>query len=545
MSVAVRATTAAVAPDGPPPAFRIETELAFLELEVASDPVLFNGSLASRRTKSNFFSTGMLEKRRDGDAITVAVDLAAWRELSRWPALYYRAHGSADARGPREATVADAEWERAPALDVRRVDLPTLRARLSGDLQWLRVDGNRVVDQQGQAAALRGVSRTGFESTAPGALDPTGVPRDRSLTAAGISRDEIREIVSDWGANVVALPINQQWALTQPEYVAGIDRVVTWAAAEGAYTLVSLRWLDAEREFGTTATGQTNRVAPLPDENSVRLWRKLASRYKGEPAVLYDLFSAPHEPLADDQGFLFDPPADAAGWLALWHAWVQRIGAGVHRVHARALLFVSGWDWGLGLQSFPVQTAQQRPLPNAVYSSHVYLDDRPERSTATADEVEQWLGGASLSSAHPVFVGGWGGEADDVEWGRIVEARLRERGGAGWTAWSWGDEPPLVERRAATRTASGTTQQWRTFVMDGARHRPTEFGTLVRDALRTPPPRGSSFAPVPPPRPPLELEAAVGPDQPNAPGDVRALQDRLVELGYLSEADAAAERPGG
>jgi hypothetical protein len=56
-----------------------------------------------------------------------------------------------------------------------------------------------------------------------------------------------------------------------------LDQVISWASGFGAYTLLDLQWLDAERK-----------IAPLPDEDSVKLWSLLAERYRGNAAEQSD-----------------------------------------------------------------------------------------------------------------------------------------------------------------------------------------------------------------------------------------------------------------
>ena len=348
---------------------------------------------------------------------------------------------------------------------------------------------------------LRGVNRSGMEYTDRNSLDPTGRTRPSSREGAGITRAEIREIVGHWGANIIRLPINQEWTLTRADYLVNLDSIIEWAAAEGAYTLLDLQWFDNHREFGRDAHNNINRVPPMPEENSVRLWRLLASRYRDEPAVLYDIFNEPHEALANDTSFLFQRPGSRNAWISMWHDWVRRLTREIHAVNGRALIFVSGWDWALDLRGFPVQVAR-KPLANVVYSTHVY----PDKAANTAD-FDNWFGFPRLRNSHPVFVGEWGGGALHLDWGNRLEGYLRDKhrytggvwpGVAGWTAWSWSDAaqgnppgqpppPPLVERGQGSRTVRGRTFTWRTFVMAGGHYQPTEFGELVRGALRTMP----------------------------------------------------------
>jgi hypothetical protein len=66
--------------------------------------------------------------------------------------------------------------------------------------------------------------------------------------------------------------------------------------ARGANCSSRVRPQSAERIYG----GTRNFVAPLPNADSIRLWSTLARSYKDEPAVLYDLFTEPHDCLNDD-----------------------------------------------------------------------------------------------------------------------------------------------------------------------------------------------------------------------------------------------------
>jgi hypothetical protein len=503
MTVRIRAERPTVDPTGPPPAFTIRTDRQFCEVEVTCDPVLFNGALANRRRPENFSTS------RDEGALTVRqgraryqLDAAAWRALRRYPYLYYRAiayDGPLPGRRREAESLAPHDFRQAPAIYLAPpgTRLPPVRRRLSGNLKWLRVAGNRLVDEDGDPVVLRGVNLSGMEYTDRGGLDPTGVRRPTSREAAGITRELIREIVRHWRANIIRLPINQEWALTREDYLANLDRIIEWAAAEGAYTLLDLQWFDTHREFGHLADGRVNRVPPMPEENSVRLWRLLAARYRREPAVLFDLFNEPHVPLADDQAAITPALATEREWVDHWHSWVRRLEQVIHREHGRALLFVSGWDWALNLRHFPVPLPGGRTLPNAVYAAHVYHHTTPGRSTAGPADWEHWFGFPRLREAHPIFLTEWGGESAQLRWGLDLEQYLRDLhrfrqgvwpGLAGWTAWSWADRPLLVERGTGSRTLpNGTQVTWRTYILDGSNHRPTEFGELVKAALGTMP----------------------------------------------------------
>jgi hypothetical protein len=315
---------------------------------------------------------------------------------------------------------------------------------LSHGLAALKVAGNRIVEASTlQPVMLRGVNRSGLEY---------------SQTGAGITAEEIQEITSAWGANVVRLPFNQAWALARPgydpsQYLAALDSVIDQAASRGAYTLLDLQWLDAVTGRGTTNDGRTNFVAALPDLASADLWRQLAARYAGESAVLYDIFNEPHDALPDDASELRGIREDGGTFLlesrcvsmAEWQPWARYLIAAIRGANPDALIFVSGVNWGYNLTGFPLAGVE-----GVVYSTHVYRN-----------KGKRWDGSfGRLAATHPVFAGEWGGGPDDVEWGERLAVYLMERG-IGWTAWSWSDDPRLV----------------------GADYVPSAFGCVVKMAI--------------------------------------------------------------
>ena len=279
------------------------------------------------------------------------------------------------------------------------------------------------------------------------------------LAKAGISESEFDEIAK-WGANLVRIPFNQTWALNTPEYdpeayLAGLDEVIAMAAARNAYTLLDLQWLDNASPRGRLANGRQNFVPPLPNAGSIELWRQIASRYRGESAVLYDIFNEPHDALPDDrvkfQGIRLDgtlvPVRRRRVTTAEWQPWAIRLVSAIRSECPEALIFVSGVDWGYDLERLPCAD-----LDGVVYSSHIYpRKKKPWRSAF--DEV---------SARVPVFIAEWGGVEEDLPWGRKLADHLDDLE-VGWAAWSWSDHPHLV------RPGS---------------YEPTAFGSFVRDLLR-------------------------------------------------------------
>ena len=266
-------------------------------------------------------------------------------------------------------------------------------------------------------------------------------------------------MVRGWGANVIRLPVNQEWVLTREDYAADLDQIIDWAAQEGAYTIIDLHWFDDHRTFGG------DKVPPLPEENSNRFWYALASRYKGQTAVLFDIFNEPHLP-PKDKGFLAPPATTDAEWIKQWHTWAQRLVATIQTADPKRVVLVSGWDWASDLRNFPVRFGGGQPLENVVYSGHIYRQEEPDKRFRSVEDIKTRLGGASLRATYPVFLAEWGGDTKRdrdpakgavslpagwdqtiLGWGTDLEAYLRAnhrftngvwQGIAGWTAWAWG-----------------------------------------------------------------------------------------------------------
>jgi len=327
-----------------------------------------------------------------------------------------------------------------------------VNGEISHGLPPLRTAGNRIVDAlTGKLVRLRGINRSGLEYSEPA--------HGGFLTSASLTRADTEEIVSGWGANVIRLPFNQDWAMrgrgsfSAECYREALDQVISWAAALGAYTLLDLQWLDADTAFGHLSDNSLNRVAPLPNSSSIELWATLAKRYREEPAVLFDIFNEPHAPLKDDLNPMYFVTADGTIETTEardfgpedWSRWADKITKTIREIHPSVLVWVSGLDWGFDLRGVQIDA------PNIVYSAHGY----PNRSRS------QWSSRfGHICSDRPLFIGEWGGGDGDLKWGLRLISYMR-RVACGWTAWSWTDLPKLVRDAMA------------------GDYTPTDFGNLV------------------------------------------------------------------
>ncbi len=315
---------------------------------------------------------------------------------------------------------------------------------LSGSLPWLRVEGTRLVTLAGHPVTLRGVNVAGL-----------GPPdRGHDLVAAGLDEAGLEALLA-LGAGTVRVPIDRDRLLVGDgdrsglDHLAELDRVIDQVASAGAYTILSLRTL-GDATFGTVADGSggliPNLIAPQPDFDCIGLWSRLGERYASEPAVLFDLFAAPHAALPDD------PSGTDTDWDR-WALWIRLTVARLRLVHPRAVSIVAGLEWGTDLGGFPVLGTANEPIPNLVYGA-----------TLSADRPDPPL--RVLASRLPILVT----EFETAAAAAAVRAASLAAMGVGWIVAARPDRP-LV---AAVR---------------GGRFEPTVLGTSIRRAIAAIPER--------------------------------------------------------
>jgi len=266
----------------------------------------------------------------------------------------------------------------------------------------LATEGRYIVNEwTGKPVLLRGVNISGMEYS--------------HLPHAGMTPDELRLMIEGWNCDIVRIPFVQSRALAEPEYVEQLRQICSWTWELGAYSILDLQWLD-----------QDSGVPPEPDSDSIQLWDRLSKEFKPDRNIIFDLLNEPH-----------DIPVER------WVDWAYLLGSVVRANDPKRVLMIGGMNWAYDLEDVQVN------IPNVIYSTHVYRNK--------GRLWDRSFGNKALEV--PVFAGEFGGDDEDLDWGRELLDYFDERR-MGWTAWSWRDKPHLQNS-----------------------NKPTRFGELVRDRL--------------------------------------------------------------
>ena len=272
-------------------------------------------------------------------------------------------------------------------------------------VQWLHVDGNRMVNESGETVVLRGVNVENREWF-------WGQRQDIQFEARAIP-----EATDKWGANLipsafVSAPVNRN----EPAYMKALDDMVALAKKHNAYTLLVYRYDEPDVD-----------QPKMPDAAAEWALVWLAKRYMDDPAVLYGLQVEPRD----------------VSWSQLKPRFTSMV-AWIHYNHPKAVIAVPGTNWGRY-----VHHALKDPIPgnNLIYKSHVY--DRWD-TIASAYRL------AEVARKYPVLVGEFGVGAQSTYEDIKNLLDMMEANGISWSAWMFNDKAcPCLLADAKTLTPSG------------------------------------------------------------------------------------------
>jgi hypothetical protein len=165
----------------------------------------------------------------------------------------------------------------------------------------ISIQGNHFVNGTGQTIRLLGVNHPSSEYACVDGFGYNDGHQDAADAAA----------VASWNATAVRVPLNEDcWLglngqpnssqgppqpLTMAGYRQAVEDYVSALNAHGLYAILDLHW---------TAPGAQVAMEqqPMPDAHSTDFWQSVATTFKSNPAVVFDVFNEPFDPTDPKSG---------------------------------------------------------------------------------------------------------------------------------------------------------------------------------------------------------------------------------------------------
>jgi endoglucanase len=311
-------------------------------------------------------------------------------------------------------------------------------ADANGALQ-LHVAGNELVNASGQRVVLHGVDRSGTEFMCV---------QDRGIFDGPSAAASIR-VMKQHGINAVRVPLNEAcWngqsyvkpAYAGAKYRAAVTRYVSNLNANGVVAILDLHWTEGQYTGGASAcpSAQATCQKPMPDAaGAVPFWRSVAGTFKGNDAVIFDLFNEPYPEQANHTN-------ETAGWRCWLHggsacaginydaAGMQTLVDAVRSTGANNVLMLGGIWWSNDLSHW-LQYEPVDPDHNLAASWHSYNFNTCSTKTCWKHEI------APVIAKVPVIAG----EIGENDCAGTYVNRLTswmDAHSASYLAWTWNSD---------------------------------------------------------------------------------------------------------
>jgi hypothetical protein len=308
----------------------------------------------------------------------------------------------------------------------------------------ISVSGNHFVNGDGQTVRLLGANHPSFEYAC----------QEGYAYNDGHMDDADAAVLASWHVTAVRVPLNEDcWLginglpsnsqapdppLTQSGYQQAVEQYVAALNAHGLYAILDLHWTAPSTYV---ADGQR----PMPDSHSVNFWESVATTFKANHAVVFDIFNEPYSPAnVNDPAHPVDwncwrdggcalsvsndqSPPDSHVYQAIG---MQTLVNAVRGTGATQPVLVGGLDYANDLTQW-VDHAPDDPLNQEAASFHNYQGKPCDNAACWNSTI------ASVAANVPVVTGEFDQDvcapstfdADYMNWA--------DQHGVGYLAWGW------------------------------------------------------------------------------------------------------------
>ena len=234
-----------------------------------------------------------------------------------------------------------------------------------------------------------------------------------------IARDDIRFIKSV-GFNTVRIPLHYRLFMDAEGEIGGdgwflLDRVLGWVREAGLLAIVDLHAAPGGQTGINHDDGPGYPLmfyVPRDRQLTVKLWRAIAKRYAGNPAILgYDILN---EPIA--------PYHDTATLNPRLEPFYKEVTMAIREVDPGRVVILAGGQWSSSFEMFGPPFTD-----NLAYTYHSFW------ASTKRDSIQRHLNFANRYDV-PLFLGETGELTD--EWNARFR-KLHETHGIGWSFWTY------------------------------------------------------------------------------------------------------------
>jgi endoglucanase len=333
----------------------------------------------------------------------------------------------------------------------------TTQPATSGSAPALKVSGNKLVTTSGETYRLLGVNRSGGEFAC---IQGNGI-WDGPMDAASI------EAMRTWKVRAVRVPLNEEcWLGTgnvQAEYggtnyQAEVKTYVNLLISKGITPILEMHWNYGQYTGSSSGCSETKASCqkPMPDaEYAPTFWTSVAQTFKGNDAVILDLFNEPYPERATGDA--------ASGWTC-WRdggtcngigyevAGFQSLVDAVRGTGATNVVMIGGLAYSNDVSQW-LDYKPKDPLNNLMAFAHVY-------NFNTCSDTSCYDSTFAKVAAQVPFALTEIGENDCAH--SFVDTLMdwADTSGIGYLGWTWntwncGTGPALISDYDGTPTSFG------------------------------------------------------------------------------------------
>ena len=331
----------------------------------------------------------------------------------------------------------------------------------SGAAPQLHVSGNKLVSSTGATVTLHGVNRSGGEFACVQGNGIWDGPMDQASVAA----------IKAWHANAVRVPLNEAcWnaesyvnsAYAGATYQQAVKDYVSLLNSNGLVAILDLHWTDGQYTGNSAGCSDAHATCqkPMPDAaQAVPFWSSVATTFKGNNAVVFDLFNEPYPERAtgdETTGWQCWKNGGTCNGITYQVAGMQTLVTAVRNAGATNVIMLGGLAYSNDLTQWLTYKPTD-PSGNLVASHHSYNFNSCSSQSCWTSQL------APVIASVPLVVG----ELGENDCGHSYIDGLTswlDSQQTGYLAWTWNtwdcsSGPSLISDYTGTPTAYGAGSQ--------------------------------------------------------------------------------------